>query len=185
MVGPPPLQTRTVNISDAFEGLGHSADTGSISSFRATSPVVAATGHFSSSAEEDPPARSASPPPPPKTSQQLAANYDLGETSEELKKLRATLQKLQAENIALKAQLGTMGDEEKDLQKELGATIAEITKLSNELTTMRAQVLASKSRLLDAASELKAAKEKKGYVYVVVHLLPHVMYINFIILRPM
>jgi hypothetical protein len=170
MVGPPPLQSRTVNISDAFEGIGNYADTGSISSFRATSPVVAATGHFAAAAEDDPPARSASPPSPPKTSQQLAANYDLGETSEELKKLRVTLQKLQAENIALRAQLGTMGEEEKDLQKELGATIAEITKLSNELTNMRAQVLASKSRLLDAASELKAAKEKKGYVQRCIYL---------------
>lgn len=72
------------------------------------------------------------------------------------------LQKLQAENISLKASLGTMTEEEKEVQKEIGATVAEIGKLSNELTTLRAQVLAAKSALLEAAAELKGHQEKKS-----------------------
>ena len=101
-------------------------------------------------------------PAPPKSSSALAADYDMGDASVELTKLKAVLQKLQAENISLKAQLGSMSDEEKDVQKEISATVAEVGKLSNELTTLRAQVLASKSRLLEASAELKAAREKKG-----------------------
>jgi hypothetical protein len=34
--------------------------------------------------------------------------------------------------------------------------------LSSELTGLRAQVLAAKSRLLEATTELKGAKEKQG-----------------------
>ena len=57
-----------------------------------------------------------------------------------------------------------MTDEEHDIQKELNATVAEVTKLASGLTNVRAQVLASKSRLLEATAELKAAQQKKGYV---------------------
>ena len=68
----------------------------------------------------------------------------------------------QAENISLKAQLGNLSEEEKDVQKQLSASAAEISRLSNGLTTVRAQVLASKARLLEATAELKAVEEKKG-----------------------
>ena len=104
------------------------------------------------------------PEGPPKTSESLAQSYDMTDSSGELVKLKGVLQKLQAENISLKAQLGTMSEEEKEVQKQVNATVAEIGELSNTLTTLRAQVLASKSRLMEATSELKAAQEKKGYV---------------------
>eukprot|EP00542_Grammatophora_oceanica_P015991 CAMPEP_0194039652 /NCGR_PEP_ID=MMETSP0009_2-20130614/11757_1 /TAXON_ID=210454 /ORGANISM="Grammatophora oceanica, Strain CCMP 410" /LENGTH=1039 /DNA_ID=CAMNT_0038682559 /DNA_START=18 /DNA_END=3137 /DNA_ORIENTATION=- len=104
------------------------------------------------------------PVEPPKTTRQLAQNYDMGDESTELAKLKATLQKLQAENISLKAQMGNMSEEEKDVQKEIAATVHEIGSLSNNLTTLRAQVLATKSRLLESTAELKAAQEKKGVI---------------------
>lgn len=101
------------------------------------------------------------PIPPPKSTEQLASSYRMGDDSEELKKLKATLQRLQAENIALRAQMGSMTEEERDVQREAMATIAEINRLSNELTEVRAQVLSSKTRLLESSAELAAAKEKK------------------------
>lgn len=104
------------------------------------------------------------PEGPPKTSESLAQSYDMTDSSGELVKLKGVLQKLQAENISLKAQLGTMSEEEKEVQKQVNATVAEIGELSNTLTTLRAQVLASKSRLMEATAELKANQEKKGYV---------------------
>ena len=116
-------------------------------------------------------AAAAATPPPPKSTEQLASSYDMGSAHEELRKLKDVMQKLQAENISLKAQVGTLSEDEKDVQKQLSATVSEIGELSNELTTLRAQVLASKSRLLDATAELKAAQEKKGCVpYLVVEL---------------
>jgi len=170
-----------MNISDAFEGLsvvdsGPSymsqapvQQTNSFGGIPAPEPVAPsesptqaaapAASAFSMAA-----ARSPTPTPvePPKSTQQLASSYDMGEAHDELFKLKETLQKLQAENISLKAQLGSLSEDEKDVQKELNATVAEVGKLSNELTTLRAQVLASKSRLLEATAELKGAKEKKG-----------------------
>lgn len=83
---------------------------------------------------------------------------------EDTQKLKSTLQKLQAENISLKAQLGTMSEDEQEAQEELSKTVAEIGILSNKLTTLRAQVLAAKSRLLETTAELKAGREKKRYV---------------------
>jgi Cytoskeletal-regulatory complex EF hand len=185
--GPPPLtqQLGGVSISDAFEGLGGGAgDTGSISSYRATTPVLAPSNGFGVSAapttgagmpslnlaaadHDEEPAEKSAPPPAPTmvTSAQLASSYDMGESSEELTKLRNALQKLQAENISLKAKMGSLTDEERDIQKELNATVAEVSNLANELTKTRAQVLASKSRLLESTAELKAAKEKKRYVW--------------------
>ena len=97
---------------------------------------------------------------PPKTTQQLAQNYNLGDTHTELGKLQVVLQKLQAENISLRAQVGSMTEEEKDVQKQIGATVEEISKLSGELTNLRAQVLASKSRLLESTAELQAGRQK-------------------------
>jgi chromosome segregation ATPase len=86
----------------------------------------------------------------------------MSDNTGELDKMKVVLQKLQAENISLKAQLGTMTEDEKDVQRQLNATVAEIGVLSNRLTTLRAQVLASKASLMEATAELKAAQEKKG-----------------------
>jgi len=173
--GPPPIsQVGGASISDAFEGLG-GGDTGSISSYRATTPYEQQPTSYEQQTHQSVPAPNQSPkaaaPAPasrtvesPKTTKQLASSYNMGEEHEELEKLKVILQKLQAENISLKAKMGSMTEEEKDIQKELSATVAEVSTLSNELTTLRAQVLASKSRLLEASAELKASKEKKVYV---------------------
>jgi chromosome segregation ATPase len=85
----------------------------------------------------------------------------MGDESEELGKLKNVLQKLQAENISLKAQLGTMTQEEKDVQKELSATVAEIGNLSNQLQGLRSEVLGAKTNLLEASAQLKAAQQQK------------------------
>jgi hypothetical protein len=100
----------------------------------------------------------------PKSSKELASKYDMGDNAMELDKLKAQLQKLQAENISLRASLGSMTEEEKEVQKEVGATVAEIGKLSGELTTLRAQVLATKSVLLEATADLKGHKKKKAII---------------------
>ena len=100
--------------------------------------------------------------PAPKSTEQLVSSYRMGDDSEELKKLKMTLQRLQAENIALRAQMGSMTEEEREVQKEAMATIAEINRLSSELNEVRAQVLSSKTRLLESSAELAAAKEKKS-----------------------
>jgi len=167
---PPPLPppgSGSMAISDAFEGL---------------SPVVAATGYgsaFGSAApasyhepphvetipEPEPapaPVRSIPPPAPaPPSTQQLASNYTMGDDSTELAKLKTTLQKLQAENIALKAQMGSMSQEEREIQKETAATVSEIARLLPELSDLRAQVLSTKTRLLESTAHLTANKEKK------------------------
>jgi len=185
---PPPLPERRptgMEISDAFEGL--SPETASQGYSPPTVPGVTLTQedttNFSSNpmpsyaadervAEPAPeiipqpsPELSAPqqmPAPKPQTTEQLASSYDMGNDSVELSKLKATLQKLQAENIALKAQMGNMTEEEKEVKRETVATIEEITRLSSELTELRAQVLATKSRLLQSTAELTAAKEKKS-----------------------
>ena len=92
----------------------------------------------------------------------MAASYDMGDSHQELDKLKSVLQKSQAENISLKAQLGSLTDEEKDVQKELGAVVAEIGSLSNELVGLRNEVLSAKTRLLEASAQLKSAHERKG-----------------------
>ena len=96
----------------------------------------------------------------------IASKYEVGDAHSELDKLKGVLQKLQAENISLKAQLENMTDEEKDIQRELGATVTEIGKLSSELTIQRQHVLAAKNRLLEASAELKSHQEQKGCVLV-------------------
>jgi hypothetical protein len=183
----PPLQQQGggMSISDAFEGLTPvdagpsylnaappvpSSVTFENSTPHAQEPVAAPAPAPAMQLQPAPtpaPAYTPSPeytpaPEPPKTTEQLASSYNMGGANEELDKLKGILQKLQAENISLKAQLGTMSSEEMDVQRDLSATVVEIGNLSNELTGMRAQVLAAKSRLLEATSELKSAKEKKG-----------------------
>ena len=90
-----------------------------------------------------------------------SASYDLADSHAELDKLKGVLQKLQAENVSLKAQLGTMTEDEKDVQRELGSTVAEIGKLSSELSLQRQRVLEAKNRLWEASAELKAHQEQK------------------------
>jgi hypothetical protein len=147
-------------------------DTGSISSYHALTPEVSTKHHLTFEQKTDVVVETIPDPTPEQysnhvetshsenTKNEYVTSYKMGDSSVELQKLKEALQKLQAENISLKASMGSLSLEEQDTQKELNATIAEVTKLSNELTKTRAQVLASKSRLLQAAAELKAAKEK-------------------------
>jgi hypothetical protein len=188
LAGPPPLtQTGGVSISDAFEGLGSGPSLGALGGPPAASSFGGYGGggyggdasvssaqdelqhhHYEAAAATAPEPAPAPRPPafaePPKTAQQIKESYNLGESAEELSKLKVVLQKLQAENISLKATMGSLTDEEKDVQRELHGVVAEISKLSNDLTSLRAKVLAAKSRLLEATAELKANSEKKGYV---------------------
>jgi len=187
---PPPLtrtQVQTMDISDAFEGLNAGSTLPPIAGFggfggtpsyvhgapeptRAPvvetvddEPLPSPTMRGMSTFESGSGASAViTPPEPPKTTQQLAANYNLGDTHAELGKLQVILQKLQAENISLKAQVGAMTEEEKDVQRQIGATVEEIAKLSSDLTILRAQVLSAKSKLLESTSELQAGKQKIG-----------------------
>lgn len=174
---PPVVATGGMSISDAFEGLSTtSGDVQHSSSLPAYvpqqgSPKPSTMAHPTTVPEEPlPPQQQAMPPAPtpvaaatvaPPSTKALANSYNMGDSNEELVKLKDALQKLQAENISLKAQMGTMSEEEKDVQKELSATVAEIGKLSNELHALRSDVLAAKTRLLEASAELKAAKDQK------------------------
>jgi Cytoskeletal-regulatory complex EF hand len=182
--GPPPLHSTSVGISDAFEGLvtgGGDAET--VSTYRANSPPVHATVSFdtiTSSVHAHQPAvnhmtHSLSPQRAPVVTapsvEQLSlsspirsreiSNKRVSEPGRDTDELRLALQKLQAENISLKARLSMMNGEEEDARSELVETVSQITKLSGELTTLRAEVLTAKSRLLDVTGELNAAKEKK------------------------
>eukprot|EP00934_Nitzschia_sp_Nitz4_P000652 Nitzschia sp. Nitz4//scaffold88_size82704//79177//82405//NITZ4_005308-RA/size82704-augustus-gene-0.81-mRNA-1//1//CDS//3329559542//652//frame0 len=189
--GPPPIvQTGGMNISDAFEGLSVTSNDvhaptpapampSSLPSYvpEETTMSFAPTGQDPTPEPEAAPTMAPAPTPmapptparmpepvasaPPQSSQALASKYDMGDAHQELGKLKAVMQKLQAENISLKAQLGTLSDEEKDVQKELSAVVTEIGKLSTELQSLRAQVSTAKSKLLEASAELKAAQERK------------------------
>ncbi len=184
--GPPPIvPSGGLNISDAFEGLNmvSEASRSPPQSFSLPSYVPEQNHGFASainqpqafhhendSVSSSPPLVREAPAPtqsfrssasPPST-KSLAANYEMGDSNEELVKLKAVLQKLQAENISLKAQMGSMTDEEKNVQKELSAIVSEIGKLSSELHSQRAQVLQAKTRLLEASAELKSSHERKG-----------------------
>jgi Cytoskeletal-regulatory complex EF hand len=171
--GPPPLQQASLDsISNAFEGLG---GLGGTSQMGGTGFVTA-----NSTPMPSPPLAPkmesttfclATPPPPmvetvePEQKTAASTFYQVSGThQEELQKLRTILQKLQAENIALKAQLGHMTEEERDVQTQLGTVLTEITTLSTQLTTLRAQVLSAKSKLLESTAELQASQERKGYV---------------------
>lgn len=169
--GPPPIvPSGGVSISDAFEGLNMP------SAAQSTLPSYVPEQHqpaFSAlaAAPERPasvpvtvetaatPEPIASSPPRPSS---MTSNHDMGFSHQELEKLKAVVQKLQAENISLKAQLGGMSDEEKGVHKELGGVIADIGALSSELQTRRAEVLQAKTRLLEASAELKSARDRKG-----------------------
>lgn len=191
--GPPPIvQTGGMSISDAFEGLSVTSNDLQAPSIQPPPlnlpsyvPENRPMERFSMEHDDDDddddeptpaysappqpqppaPARNRAPAGPPPSSKALAANYDMGDSHQELDKLKTVLQKLQAENISLKAQLGSMSEEEKDVQKELSAVVTEIGKLSNELQSLRSQVLTAKTGLLEASAALKAAHERKGYVY--------------------
>lgn len=177
---PPPIVPQgagSMNISDAFEGLNPASAARGYDepvSFDPPSLGMGYMGAVSSMPERtvetipepepipEPAYTPAPAPAPAKTSQQLASSYNMGDDVTELGKLKITLQKLQAENIALRAQLHNMTDEERAVHKETAATIAEIGRLSSELTDVRSQVLETKSRLLESTAELAAAKEKKA-----------------------
>lgn len=100
-----------------------------------------------------------------RTSQRASINavaaYAEGDDASELTKLRGVLQKLQAENIALKAQLGSMTEDERQVQKEISVTVSEIGKLSQELTGLRTDVASAKAKLIEATAELEAQNAKK------------------------
>jgi len=103
------------------------------------------------------------PPAPAPVATTSVETYQVSDSHlEELNKLKSVLQKLQAENISLKAQLGNMTDEEKHVHEELGQTITEITALSTDLGLQRQQVLDAKNSLLEAKAELKSQRETKG-----------------------
>ncbi|KAG7364071.1 cytoskeletal-regulatory complex EF hand domain containing protein [Nitzschia inconspicua] len=190
LVGPPPIVPGGgMNISDAFEGLtlnseqppqyGSSApapiESRSLPAYvpRLPSPPNAPTSPqpgYSNPSFIPEPAEPAmrvptSPPAPaattPAVSIPSSSSYDLGDAHTELDKLKSVLQKLQAENISLKAQMGNMSEDEKEVRKELGAVVSEIGKLSSELSLLRQQVLDAKNRLLEASAELKAQQEHK------------------------
>lgn len=182
--GPPPIASSGgLNISDAFEGLSMTSETprsppqkqslpsyvpeqqygfGGMINQSIAGPQEVESRPTSPPLVREAPARAQEQSAAPPSSKSLADNYQMGDSNEELVKLKAVLQKLQAENISLKAQMGSMTDEEKDVQKELSAIVAEIGKLSGELHSLRAQVLQAKTRLLEASAELKSSHEKKG-----------------------
>jgi hypothetical protein len=89
------------------------------------------------------------------------ANGPVPNSHAELEKVRSVLQKLQAENISLKAQLGQFSEEEQSVRGEIGRTVNEIGILSQELTSLRSQVVDAKSNLIEASAELKAQVEKR------------------------
>jgi hypothetical protein len=175
-----PQGAGSMNISDAFEGLNPaSAARGYDEPVSFDPPSVPSMGMGYMGAASSMPERTVETipepepipeptytpvpaPAPAKTSQQLASSYNMGDDITELGKLKITLQKLQAENIALPAQMHNMTEEERAVHKETAATIAEIGRLSTELTDVRAEVLETKSRLLESTAELAAAKEKKS-----------------------
>ena len=160
-----------MSISDAFDDIPGIANDASHVSGSDTTPVLAdqqvdhqpispqpAVIHIQSPAREG-----AMMPPSPQghmlpTRRPGPASVS---SNEELKNLQSVLQKLQAENVSLKAQLGQFSDEEASVRQEITQTISEISALSMELTTLRSQVTVAKSSLIDATSELRAQIEKR------------------------
>ena len=78
-----------------------------------------------------------------------------------LESVQGILQKLQAENISLKAQLSHFSQEDQRTREEIHTTVSEIATLSQELTGLRAQVVDAKGKLIEATSELRAQVEKR------------------------
>lgn len=136
-----PLGGATIgNISEAFEDLAKDGEQGGPPDLRKS--AAASTSTFRSSFPVNSPALSA-------TSQ------------EELEKVKSVLQKLQAENVSLKAQLGQYSEEEKSIREEIAKTVNEIGTLSHDLTLLRSQVVEAKTSLIEASTELKAQVEKR------------------------
>ena len=188
--GPPllggPNSIGGMNISDAFEGMSTMESVASQPAPAQEAPAVHAIPSYVPTSAPTP-AVVPEPPTPqpqptyvvqPESSQAAVAptplapapvattsvqTYQVSDSHlEELNKLKSVLQKLQAENISLKAQLGNMTDEEKHVQEELGQTITEITALSTDLGLKRQEVLEAKNRLLEAKAELKSQRETKS-----------------------
>lgn len=161
-----------MSISDAFGNINITTNGPSAASSDAT-PTTAHHGHAASGGSGVPvpvnPTNQMVPQPqptfiPPQQTQPLQNTFS-GDGSiastEELKSLHGVLQKLQAENVSLKAQLGQFSDEEMSVKKQINQTITEISTLSMELNTLRTQVTDAKSSLIEATSELKAQIEKR------------------------
>lgn len=108
-----------------------------------------------------PPPTSNSSPPSIHGIQSHDATSTSTNSADELSKLQTIFQKLQAENVSLKAQLGQFTDEEMSVRKEITQTVSEISTLSMELNTLRSQVVDAKSSLIEATSELRAQIEKR------------------------
>ena len=85
----------------------------------------------------------------------------LGTDDEELTKMEAVLQKLRAENISLRAQMGQYTEEELEVRKQISVTISEIGIISQEVAGLRVKVSDAKSALIEATIELKAKTEEK------------------------
>ena len=82
-------------------------------------------------------------------------------SQEKLESVQGILQKLQAENISLKAQLSHFSEEDQRTREEIHSTVSEIAVLSQELTGLRSQVAEAKGKLIEATSELRAQVEKR------------------------
>jgi len=106
------------------------------------------------------PQNSIVPELPNLTYRALSPNHGGNEIAE-LDRCRSVLQKLQAENISLKAQLGQFTEEEQRVQQDIKQTVVEIGSLSQELTSLRNEVVDAKASLIEATSELKAQIEKR------------------------
>eukprot|EP00522_Entomoneis_paludosa_P011313 CAMPEP_0172447012 /NCGR_PEP_ID=MMETSP1065-20121228/6408_1 /TAXON_ID=265537 /ORGANISM="Amphiprora paludosa, Strain CCMP125" /LENGTH=998 /DNA_ID=CAMNT_0013198205 /DNA_START=21 /DNA_END=3017 /DNA_ORIENTATION=- len=82
-----------------------------------------------------------------------------GSSSDELAQAKELLQKLQAENISLKAQLSNFSEEEMEAQRELALTVSEIARLNSVLTGLRGEALSAKGRLADLTAAVKSSKD--------------------------
>jgi hypothetical protein len=134
------------SISDAFEGMQGQGQV----------QMQGNTMHKRTSSNE-----SALTPPLNNTTGSGPGSGSGSSSLQELEKVRSVLQKLQAENISLKAQLGQCSDEEKQVRDEIGKTVNEIGTLSQELTSLRSQVVDAKASLIEASAELKSQLEKR------------------------
>jgi len=81
--------------------------------------------------------------------------------AKELVKMQAVLQKIQAENISLKAQMGQYTAEELQVRSDITRTIEDIGVSSQEVATLRVQVSNAKAALIEATTELKFKNERK------------------------
>lgn len=84
--------------------------------------------------------------------------------SSELEKLRNDMQQLKAENISLKAQLGSFSGDEIEVQSEIAKTVSMISAFSHEVKFMRSNVIKAKISLIESTAELKAQVEKRAFL---------------------